>query len=58
VEAFLAAHPDWQLQATGEKHAGLPENARDPRGYVRLFPHHHGTDGFFAARLVKSADEA
>jgi 16S rRNA C967 or C1407 C5-methylase (RsmB/RsmF family) len=22
-----------------------------PEGYVRTFPHHHGTDAFFAARL-------
>lgn len=54
VEPFLADNPEWQLEPAGTKIATLPEDARDPRGYVRLLPHRHGTDGFFAARLVKA----
>ena len=56
VERFLAEHTDWQLAPAGEKHRTLPEDARDPRGYVRLLPQRHGTDGFFAARLLRSAE--
>ncbi len=54
VVAFLAEHPDWTLVPAGEKHRTLPADARDPAGYVRLLPHRHGTDGFFAARLQRS----
>jgi 16S rRNA (cytosine967-C5)-methyltransferase len=54
VERFLAEHSDWQLAPAGDKHRSLPENARYPQGYVRLLPQHHGTDGFFAARLLRT----
>ncbi len=48
VSAFLADHPEWRLLPAGEKHPALPEDARDPAGYVRLLPHRHGTDGAFS----------
>lgn len=54
VEPFLTDHPEWTLEPAGAKHPGLPDDARDPAGYVRLLPQRHGTDGFFAARLVKA----
>lgn len=53
VDAFLADHPEWTAEPAGEKLQSLPTDARLPSGYVRLLPHRHGTDGFFAARLVK-----
>ncbi len=53
VAAFLGDHPDWSLEQAGGKLKSLPEDAHDPAGFVRLFPHRHGTDGFFAARLHK-----
>lgn len=53
VEEFLAHNPEWSLVPAWEKHPGLPEDAQDPAGYVRLLPHKHNTDGFFAARLVR-----
>lgn len=56
ISAFLAEHPEWRLLPAGEKHPGLPDDARDPAGYVRLLPHRHGTDGFFAARMTKVAN--
>jgi len=52
VDAFLARHPDFSLE-----HAG-PFVSRDlvnERGFVETFPHRHGMDGAFAARLVKHA---
>lgn len=54
ITAFLNRHDGWVLAPAGEKHSGLPADAHDPAGYVRLLPHRTGTDGFFAARLVKS----
>ena len=54
VEPFLANHPEWTLEPAGAKIPTLPEDARDPNGYIRLLPQRHGTDGFFAARLIKA----
>lgn len=55
VSTFLADYPEWALDPAGIKHDTLPPDARDPAGYVRLLPHRHGTDGFFAARMTKRA---
>ncbi|MBE2253162.1 MAG: RsmB/NOP family class I SAM-dependent RNA methyltransferase [Myxococcus sp.] len=46
VAAFLERHPDF----TRERPA-LPDELLDADGALRLFPHRHGTDGFFAVRL-------
>ena len=56
VEPFLADNPAWTLDDAGAKHKTLPSDARDPRGYVHLLPHRHGTDGFFAARLLRQEE--
>ncbi len=55
VEAFLARHPDFELPDLKDV---WPEDATPPCDgkYMRLTPHRHGTDGFFAAVLVKKAD--
>jgi 16S rRNA (cytosine967-C5)-methyltransferase len=54
VTAFLASHPDFKLvsakdilERQGVKIAGTTD-------YLRLFPHIHDTDGFFAAVLERS----
>ena len=57
AEAFSAAHPDFVPQQAGELLAGLKvEGAPDlcvggesGARYLRLWPHRHATDGFFAA---------
>ena len=52
VEAFLAATPHFEL-APAEQ---APEEARPlvgADGFLRCLPHVQGTDGFFAARLVR-----
>jgi 16S rRNA (cytosine967-C5)-methyltransferase len=50
VRAFLEGHPDWRVDPP----AGFPvEPDRD--GIVRCLPHVHGTDGFTAVRLSRSA---
>lgn len=54
VEAFLAAHPDFELvPAKGilaEQKIGL-----DTGDYLELAPYKHGCDGFFAAVLTRKA---
>jgi 16S rRNA (cytosine967-C5)-methyltransferase len=54
VGDFLGAHPEFTVL-----HAGplLPPGVGDRvtrEGYLRLFPHLHGTDGFFGAVLQRS----
>ncbi|MDM0054087.1 RsmB/NOP family class I SAM-dependent RNA methyltransferase [Variovorax fucosicus] len=57
AEAFSAAHPDFVPQQAGELLAALKvEGAPDlcvggesGARYLRLWPHRHATDGFFAA---------
>jgi len=55
VNAFIADHPEWQVEPAGVKLETLPADAREPSGCVRLLPQRHGTDGFFAARMVKGS---
>jgi len=57
VNAFLADHPEWAIEPAGVKLETLPADAREPAGFIRLLPHRHNTDGFFAARLVRSSGE-
>jgi len=53
VEAFLTAHTDFTLvpaqQILAQQHLPL-----DTGDYLKLFPHEHQTDGFFAAVFEKS----
>jgi 16S rRNA (cytosine967-C5)-methyltransferase len=56
IEAFLKNNPDFRIESL-EPILTQPENAQTiftTDGFMRLTPHRHGTDGFFAARLVKS----
>ncbi len=54
VEAFLAAHPGFSLTPANLTltEQGIP---LDTGPYLRLDPQQHGTDGFFAAVLERSA---
>lgn len=51
VDAFLAAHPDFELLPVGREleRLGWPDSA--PR--LQLLPHRQGTDGFYAALLER-----
>jgi 16S rRNA (cytosine967-C5)-methyltransferase len=53
VEAFLAAHPEFLLEDAGP-HLPGPAAALAAKGALRTWPHRHGVDGFFAARLRRS----
>jgi 16S rRNA (cytosine967-C5)-methyltransferase len=48
VEFFLEGHPDF---APARPPADFPAEVLDPKGFLRTFPHRHGTDGFFGALL-------
>jgi 16S rRNA (cytosine967-C5)-methyltransferase len=61
VDAFLAAHPEFvQLDAQEElARQGVPlELPGEAPKRLRLLPHVHGTDGFFAAVLERRATGA
>lgn len=52
VQNFLARHPDFVLEDLGPfLPGGLAESALGAHGYVTMYPHLHGTDGFFIARM-------
>ena len=54
VESFLAAHAEFELQPAAAALA-LQRIDLDTGKYLRLSPHLHGTDGFFAALLRRKA---
>lgn len=57
VEAFMQANPDFTLVPANEilAHHHI---ALDTGEYLKLLPHLHGTDGFFAAVFEKSSKPA
>jgi 16S rRNA (cytosine967-C5)-methyltransferase len=54
VEAFLAEHPEFALKPVSELLAEQKIEL-DTGDYLRLTPHQHNTDGFFAAVLTRTA---
>jgi 16S rRNA (cytosine967-C5)-methyltransferase len=57
AEAFSLSHPDFEVVECGEllKQARIPlEMGR----YLKLMPHRHHTDGFFAAAWRRKAAHA
>lgn len=54
VQDFLRAHPGFQVRPASAQ-LGEAIGAKVTReGFLRLFPHLHGTDGFFGAILVRT----
>ena len=58
VEEFLAAHPEFHLVPAGPILERAGARLALPGPYLRLYPHVHGTDGFFAAVLDREAPKA
>lgn len=53
VAAFLATHPEFSVRPIGaELGPGVAEQVTR-EGFLRLYPHRHGTDGFFGAVLER-----
>ncbi len=53
IEGFLAENGEFRLD---DPRPFLPDAARglaDENGFIRTWPHLHGTDGFFTARIIK-----
>jgi 16S rRNA (cytosine967-C5)-methyltransferase len=53
VRAFLASRPEAAVSGPPAGWPG-PGDAWTGERFLRLYPHRHGTDGFFAAILRKS----
>ena len=53
VRTFLSDHPDASVADVPAGWPG-PADARTGDGFLRLHPHRHGTDAFFAALLLQS----
>jgi 16S rRNA (cytosine967-C5)-methyltransferase len=58
VEAFLKRRTDFQLSPILPGEGGAPKVSATPGGLLRILPHHldGGLDGFFAARLIRTAE--
>jgi 16S rRNA (cytosine967-C5)-methyltransferase len=54
VASFLAAHPEFVRRSCGEILASQGI-ALEMGGSLRLLPHQHGTDGFYAAVMERQA---
>jgi len=62
AQAFSAAHPEFKLLPVGELlsqlkvegAAGLCSGGASGQDYLRLWPHRHQTDGFFAAAWTRA----
>ena len=57
VEQFLQERPDFALHDAAESlmHQQVSVNGGDGNPMLELFPHRHGTDGFFAAVMQRNA---
>jgi len=58
IAAFLARHPDFAIAPVRPEEGGAPAPSIRADGTLRLLPHHRqgSMDGFFAARLIRTAD--
>lgn len=54
IHRFLAEFPMYTVEHARTFLPHLPPNALTPEGFVQTFPHEHGVDGTFAARLRKT----
>ena len=49
TEAFLAEHSDFRREEFA-----LPAPVGETEGQVTLWPHRHGTDGFYICRMKRT----
>ncbi len=55
IAAFLAERPEAAVETRPDGWTG-PADAWTADGFLRLYPHRHGTDAFFAALLRKTTE--
>ena len=53
VRSFLARHPEFHLEDAREF---VSKDLVTPEGFVATYPHRHGMDGSFAARMLKAGE--
>lgn len=53
VERFIKENPGFKLMDISNRFKYRGKLTSLEKGYLQLYPHIHGTDGFFIARLVK-----
>lgn len=53
VAGFLADHPQFAIQDAREVLPPAAQGLVEADGSVRTWPHRHGCDGFYAARLIR-----
>ena len=53
VKRFLTDCPIWTVENAQQFLPEVPPSIITPEGYMQTFPHEHGVDGAFAARLRK-----
>ena len=53
ITRFLEVCPRFSIEPAYDYLSFLPANATTSDGYLQVFPHTHGVDGIFAARLRK-----
>lgn len=53
VESFLARHAEFKLDSSSRVLSRWRLNHLSKNGYLYLYPHKHGTDGFFAAVMTR-----
>ena len=54
VQRFLTEFPMYTVENARRFLPDVPANAITPQGFLQTFPHEHGVDGAFAARLKKN----
>jgi len=56
VQTFLRSHPNFRQESLADLlPGGLGNEETASRGYLQLYPHSHGTDGFFICRMAKTS---
>ena len=58
IQAFLAEHGDFSLEDGRRILPPSSGNVVEEKGSLKTWPHRHGVDGFFAARLRRSSQES
>ena len=53
IQRFLANFPMYTIENARRFLPDVPPSAITPQGFIQTFPHEHGVDGAFAARLRK-----
>ena len=59
VESFIQRNPAWRIAPAPKSAGALPaatvEAIATPQGFLQTWPHRHGCDGMFVAKLVQSS---